>query len=36
MEEDTIAPFLSLDSLLNEEFFKFLGVKLLKWNIWKH
>jgi hypothetical protein len=36
MEEDKIAPFLSLDSLMNEEIFEFPDVKLLNWKIWEH
>jgi len=36
MEEDTIAPFLSLESLLNEEIFKSPDVKSLNCNIWEH
>jgi len=33
---DTIVPFLSLESLLNECIFKSPDVKLLNWNIWEH
>ena len=36
MEEERIAPLLSLDSFLMEEIFKFPDVKLSNWNILEH
>ena len=36
MEDNTIATFLSLNLLLNEEKVEFPDVKLSNWNIWEH